>query len=76
MRSALGVLRAAETSRELARPLREGQTPRIAPALASGKQSGESGRPFFVNRHDLAIQDDGVDGKPSQRPSESWEPVA
>ena len=42
----------------------------------SGEQSGEVWPTVLVSRHDLAIQDDGVDGKPSQRASEAWEPVA
>ena len=42
----------------------------------SGKQSGEVWPTILVNRHDLAIQDDGVAGKPSQRASKAREPVA
>ena len=40
-----------------------------------GKQSGEVWPTVLVNRHDLAIQDDGVDGKPSQSASKAREPV-
>ena len=50
--------------------------PELHPFWFSGKQGGEVWPTAFVNRHDLAIQDDGVDGKPSQRASESREPVA
>ena len=50
--------------------------PELHQLWCSGKQSGEVWPTVLVNRHDLAIQDDGVDGKPSQRASKAWEPVA